>query len=100
MESSQAMRITIRPFADQSRELDVTHRLIAALAEALWQDGGGSDTVNWLEAEVQLNRLVDPDRAPAGHDTTLKRMRSRPVRMPPPQSPASVRRAPVKGRAA
>ncbi|MCC6678306.1 MAG: DUF2934 domain-containing protein [Phycisphaerales bacterium] len=52
------MRIVIRPFAEPEVEIDVTHRMIAAIAEALWVERGGNDVVNWLEAERHLARLL------------------------------------------
>lgn len=63
------MRIVIRPFARPGVEIDITHRLTAVIAEAIWLEQGGSDLVNWLEAECHLAQLVpgsadsDPARA-------------------------------------
>ncbi len=52
------MRLTIRPLAEPRRELDLTHRLVAVIAEELWKRYGGNDTLNWLEAERHLQRLL------------------------------------------
>jgi len=52
------MRITVRPATDPEREIDVTGRLVAAIAAELWRCGGGNDVVNWLEAEAHLRRIV------------------------------------------
>lgn len=52
------MKITIRPVVDPGRELDVTHRLVAAVAEALWMEFGGNQVLNWMEAETQLEKIV------------------------------------------
>lgn len=61
------MRITIRPRAEPQREIDITTRLIAVIAEELHHLYGGNDLLNWLEAEQQLEailsgRLVDAQR--------------------------------------
>ena len=52
------MRIVIRPSASPERELDVTPAIIAAVAHALWAQGGGNDVLNWLEAERHVARLI------------------------------------------
>lgn len=56
------MRIVIRPFGNPRREIEVTHRLTAAIAEALWAERGGNDVLNWLEAERHLARLLASGR--------------------------------------
>lgn len=60
------MRIMIRPAIDQQREIDLTQRLIAAIAEELWQRYGGNEQLNWLEAEAHLKRLVGQVQVEAG----------------------------------
>ncbi len=55
------MRIIIHPLIEPEREIDVTHRLIAAIAEELWRLYGGNDHLNWIEAERHLRRIVDPE---------------------------------------
>ncbi|MGD9789195.1 MAG: hypothetical protein AB7Q00_07060 [Phycisphaerales bacterium] len=57
------MRITIRPVADRQREIDLTHRLIAVIAEELWRLYGGNEHLNWLEAELHLQAIVGQARA-------------------------------------
>lgn len=52
------MKITVRPMSNPGHELDVTHRLIAAIAEELWLFHGGNEQLNWLEAERHLEALV------------------------------------------
>lgn len=53
------MRITLRPPPDPQREVDVTQRLVAAIAEELWRLYGGNDELNWIEAEAHLRRVVE-----------------------------------------
>ncbi len=57
------MRITIRPILDPRREVDLTHRLTAAIAEELWMLYGGNSQLNWLEAERHLARIATPGEA-------------------------------------
>jgi len=52
------MRLVIRPVMDPQREIDLTHRLTAAIAEELWRLFGGNEQLNWVEAEMHLQRLV------------------------------------------
>lgn len=52
------MRLVIRPVIDPQREIDLTHRLTAAIAEELWRLFGGNEQLNWAEAELHLQRLV------------------------------------------
>lgn len=59
------MRILIRPAIDQHCEIDVTKRLVAAIAEELWLHSGGNDQVNWLEAELHLERIIGESRVKA-----------------------------------
>ena len=59
------MRIVIRPVVDRQREIDLTQRLIAAIAEELWRLYGGSEQLNWLEAELHLQSIVGEVRAEA-----------------------------------
>jgi hypothetical protein len=60
------VRITIRPFSDPERELDITRRLVGAIAEELWRHRGGNDVLNWLEAERQLRLVMAAGSEPAG----------------------------------
>lgn len=69
------MRIVIRPVADPQVEIDVTERLTAAIAEALWVWRGGNDVVNWLEAERHLARLFSHSSVP-GEAPNLDRGRN------------------------
>jgi len=52
------MRITVRPAADPGRELDLTHRLVSAIAEELWRLYGGNEQLNWIEAERHLEQIA------------------------------------------
>lgn len=60
------MRIVIRTSTGPQRELDVTQAVVSAVAYALWQNFGGNATLNWMEAERQLIRLMGPDRPAPG----------------------------------
>ena len=74
-DTGYSMRITIRPIADPRREIDLTSRLVSAIAEELWRLYGGNDQVNWLEAEHHLRRIVGDGRTavrPAGPDAASK----------------------------
>lgn len=51
-------RITIRPILDPAIEIDLTHRLVAAIAEEIWRVCGGNDELNWLEAEQHLATIA------------------------------------------
>jgi hypothetical protein len=44
---------------EPEQELDVTNRLVAAIAEELWRLYGGNDQLNWVEAEAHLRRIID-----------------------------------------
>lgn len=59
------MRIIVRPIVDPQREIDLTQRLIAAIAEELWRLYGGNEQLNWLEAELHLQHIVGAARAAA-----------------------------------
>jgi hypothetical protein len=56
------MRVTIRPVLDPAQEIDVTDRLVAAIAGELWRLYGGNDKLNWLEAELHLQTIVEQAR--------------------------------------
>lgn len=64
------MRLVIRPIQDKHRELDVTHRLVSAIAEELWRLYGGNETLNWIEAELHLQRIVGEAREASGRSET------------------------------
>lgn len=59
------MKIIIRPVADRQREIDLTQRLIAAIAEELWRRYGGNEQLNWLEAELHLKQIIGAARVDA-----------------------------------
>lgn len=59
------MKVTITPVAEPEREIDVTNRLVAAIAEEIWRMCGGNEALNWLEAERHLARIVGEARAAA-----------------------------------
>jgi len=54
------MKIVIHPILDPTREIDVTTRVVAAVAQELSQAYGGSEAVNWLEAEQHVQSLFPP----------------------------------------
>ncbi len=56
------MRIIIRPVVDGQREIDLTQRLIATIAEELWRRYGGNEQLNWLEAELHLKQIIGAAR--------------------------------------
>lgn len=51
------MRIIIHPLLEPTREIDVTTSVVAAVAQELSQAYGGSETLNWLEAERHVQAL-------------------------------------------
>ena len=59
------MRIVISPVVDPQREIDLTQRLVAAIAEELWRHYGGNEELNWLEAEMHLQGIVGEAKAEA-----------------------------------
>lgn len=73
---SSAMRIVIRPVLEPQRELDVTRRLISAIAEELWRLYGGNEQLNWLEAEQHLRGIVGQTQADAERAAALNAERS------------------------
>ena len=64
------MRIIVRPIVDAQREIDLTRRLVAAIAEELWRLYGGNEHLNWLEAELHLQSIVGEAKA-AARDTSI-----------------------------
>jgi hypothetical protein len=52
------MKIIVRPLADPAHEIDVTNRLVSAIADELWRVCGGNQQLNWLEAELHLQEIV------------------------------------------
>jgi hypothetical protein len=64
------MRIIIRPVMDPQQEVDLTRKLVSAIAEELWRLYGGNEQLNWLEAERHLEEIVADARAEA-RDTGL-----------------------------
>lgn len=64
------MKIIVRPIVDAHREIDLTRRLVAAIAEELWRLYGGNEHLNWLEAELHLQSIVGEARA-AARDTSI-----------------------------
>ena len=63
------MKIIVRPVVEPQREIDLTHRLVSAIAGELWRLYGGNDQLNWLEAENHLERLLGEARAEARETT-------------------------------
>lgn len=52
------MRLVIHPLSDPQREVDVTRRLVAAIAAELWRLYGGNEKLNWIEAEGHLEHAL------------------------------------------
>ncbi len=59
------MKVLVRPVVDPQAEIDLTHRLVSAIAEELWKLYGGNEQLNWLEAERHLQQIVGKARAEA-----------------------------------
>ena len=72
------MRITVRPMLDPQREIDLTERLVGAIAEEISRTCGGNDHLNWIEAESHLRQLVSDAKGENKSDEDLiaPRMRS------------------------
>lgn len=70
------MRIAIRPVADPQREIDLTNRLVSAIAEELWRLYGGNEHLNWLEAERHLERIVSGARREAAEPAPVRTART------------------------
>lgn len=66
------MKIIVRPILDPQREIDLTHRLVAAIAEELWRLFGGNETLNWIEAEWHLQRIVAQARVDASETVVVQ----------------------------
>ena len=63
------MKVVVRPVIDPQAEIDLTHRLVSAIAEELWKLYGGNEHLNWLEAERHLQRLIGGARDEADETT-------------------------------
>lgn len=64
------MQILIRPDVSPKQELDLTRRLVSAIADELWRLAGSKHRLDWLEAERHLRRIVGEARSEAG-DTAV-----------------------------
>jgi len=71
-EEEHAMRFVIRPVQDPQREIDLTRSLTAAIAEQLWLRYRGNERLNWLEAELHLQRFVESLRGQAKTESIEK----------------------------
>jgi hypothetical protein len=70
------MKFLIRPVQDAHQELDITHRLVSAIAEELWCRHGGNGQLNWIEAERHLQRIVSKaGGAPRPESAAQRRVR-------------------------
>jgi hypothetical protein len=70
---------------EPQREVDITERLIAAIAEELWRLYGGDDQLNWLEAEAHLQRIVGEVKAETSA-AALSSLKARAAAFQPPES--------------
>ena len=52
------MRVTIKPSANPTQEIDITGALVGAVAAEIWKHCGGNDVLNWMEAEQFVASLV------------------------------------------
>lgn len=59
---AQPMRVVLHPMVEPLREIDITQRLVSAIAEELWRLYGGNNDLNWLEAEAHLRQIVGETR--------------------------------------
>ncbi len=50
--------LSIRPTAAPQRTIDLTRVLTAAVAHELWQQCGGNESLNWLEAERFIHDIA------------------------------------------
>lgn len=66
------MKIIVRPILDRQRELDLTHRLVSAIAEELWRLFGGNETLNWIDADWHLQRIVAQARVEARETAVVR----------------------------
>jgi hypothetical protein len=91
------MKIIVRPIAEPECEIDMTHRLVAAIAEELWRLYGGNEHLNWIEAERHLERIVADARREA-KETDFLVLDAPRAEPPPARARASLRRAWRRGR--
>jgi hypothetical protein len=79
-----AMQVIIRPVANPEREIDLTERLVSAIAEELWRLYGGNEQLNWLEAERHLTQIVGHAKRKArrtrAHEPRAGRVPARPAK--------------------
>ncbi len=66
------MKIMIRPMQDSLTQVDVTHRVVSAIAHELWERYGGNEQLNWLEAESHVRRLLDTHDSAAMRHAVLE----------------------------
>jgi hypothetical protein len=96
------MKIIIHPVVDPRREIDLTNRLVAAIAEELWRLYGGNERLNWLEAERHLERIVGEAQREAAQTVVVAVAPAAPVQVDgqrePAACPACPRRAPREGK--
>lgn len=52
------MQLLIRPLTDPGTEIDVTERLVAAIAEEIGRKAGGNLVLNRLEARMHLEAML------------------------------------------
>lgn len=77
------MKVTVRPTTDPQREIDLTHSLVSAIAKELWRLYGRNDRLNWLEAELHLQQIVQQAREDAQKEVESDRANLSPNRWYP-----------------
>jgi hypothetical protein len=63
--SAVPFSVMLESGAPSGEHVDVTHRLVAAVAHSLWEARGGDALANWLDAENVVTRLLVGRAEPA-----------------------------------
>ncbi len=65
---SNVHRLLVRPIAQPKRSIDATEAMTRAIAHCLWEQVGGNDALNWLEAERLVQEML---RRFSGNDAAV-----------------------------
>lgn len=90
-ETGPALRICLMPPTGLAEPLDVTRRLVTAVAHALWEARGGDAEANWADAEAAVMELARGLNATAGPAMPT-------VRVPPAVGPVETGPLPSRPR--